>query len=127
MSSTLNTLRIALIDDEESVLQSLVLVLKSQGATVQGFSAPLEAIEHLLTNRDYDVVVCDLRMRGCSGEQVLETLRAREFRVPIIIMSGHAIGDEVARVLAKGATGFISKPFMPVELMRVIRECAVGK
>ncbi len=112
--------RLVLIDDESGVLLALKLCLQSVGHVVTDFNSPVQALEHLKSNRDYDLVVSDIRMPGLSGIDVLQELRKFNPKIPIILMSGHAIGEEVQEALDLGASAFLSKPFTPAEFERTL-------
>jgi CheY-like chemotaxis protein len=102
-----------LIDDDTGVLRALGLLLKAFGYQVAAFSSPIEALEHLRSSNDIDLVLTDLRMPELSGEDVLRAIKTERGSIPVIIMSGHATDSDIARLKTHGLNAFIPKPFTP--------------
>lgn len=102
-----------LIDDDTGVLRALGLLLKAFGYQVAAFSSPIEALEHLRSSNDIDLVLTDLRMPELSGEDVLRAIKTERGSIPVIIMSGHATDSDIARLKTHGLNAFILKPFTP--------------
>lgn len=112
-----------LLAEDNSVNQLLARkVLEKAGCTVQIAANGVEAL-HLLQNGIYDVVLMDIQMPEMDGYETAR--RIREFsgsqsRIPIIAMTAHAFGSDVARSLAVGMDDYISKPFKSHELYEKI-------
>jgi DNA-binding NtrC family response regulator len=115
-------LRLVLIDDDDGVLRALSMVLRAMKFEVETFNSPQSAIEYATTTAAVDLVVSDLRMPGLTGEDVVRRLKSRRSSLPVVIMSGHATSNDVARLRAIGMSAFISKPFTPDQLLTTIRE-----
>src|SRR5579872_5781882 len=81
--------RIALIDDDAAVLDSLRLYLSRQNLNTAGFSSAEDFLTALDGAALFDCVVSDVRMRGLSGLELLERLSARGVHLPIILITGH--------------------------------------
>lgn len=117
--------RIAVVDDDESVRESLCELLRELGFAVSVFSSA-EAflasgyIEHA------DCLVLDIDMPGMSGGDLQQELQRREQSVPIVFISAHA--DEVLRlqVLEQGAVACLCKPFSDLELLDAIHVALGG-
>ena len=106
---------IVFVDDEPLLCRALTLTLKQLGRAVLTFTDPREAVAHLATSERPAVVICDYRMPGLTGLEVLALLPTG---IPFILISGDlAVGEsaQLARV-----TAFISKPFKPETLLAAV-------
>lgn len=114
--------KIFLIDDEQSVLQALKLLLNAIGHEVREFSNPLTAIEFFDTTdlSEFDIMLCDLRMPDKSGFEVLSEVRARSAALPFVMISGHATEQEKDKAYSLGANAFLNKPFTPDQIQEIL-------
>ncbi len=110
-----------LIDDDESMLDSLVGLTETHGFTARPFSSAAEFLE-LVAVDEPGCIVADLKMPGINGLQLQERLTARGIMLPLIIISAHADIASVVTVMRRGATDFLTKPFDPSELLELIRD-----
>src|SRR3990172_8533365 len=101
--------KILVIDDEKSIRNTLQEVLEYEGHKVDQATNGAEGLE-LFTNGDYDIVLCDIKMPGMDGIEVLEKLGQRTHDVPVIMISGHGNIDTAVEAIKKGAYDFIEKP-----------------
>ncbi len=111
---------ILLIDDESSVLFALKLLLGALGYSVSDFTDPEAALCSLKDNPSIQLILCDLRMPKMTGLHVLEQATAQFPHVPFILMSAHAVSDEVQKAYRLGAKGFLAKPFTPDQLKETL-------
>lgn len=107
--------RILIVDDDEALRESLQLILSAEGYSVLcadcGESA-LEVIEHSAV----DVVLCDLRMPGIDGFDLMPQISRLLPNVPIILMSAHGTQDLAVEAIRRGAYDYLAKPFQPAEI-----------
>lgn len=101
--------RILLVDDEEAILQTMRSILKTEGYAVETASGGREAIE-LFRNAPCDVALCDVKMQGMDGIELLVALREITPELPVIMISGHGTIDTAVEALKKGAYDYIQKP-----------------
>jgi signal transduction histidine kinase/CheY-like chemotaxis protein len=119
----LRSLRVLLVEDDETTRTLLATVLGTFGANVNAASCAAEAEAALLTFEP-EILITDIEMPGHDGVSLLHTLRrlAREF--PAIAVSGYADDASRERVLAAGFNGFVAKPLDPrllaEEIVRVL-------
>ncbi|MDC0357927.1 response regulator [Oligoflexia bacterium] len=115
---------IMLLDDEQSVMRALQLLLKAVGYQVTAFHVPEEAISFLEQEhgQGIDLIVCDLRMPKTNGLAVLK--QARQFcpAIPFVLMSAHADIADVKEATQLGAAGFLAKPFSPDQFHELVEE-----
>ncbi len=107
--------RVLVVDDDEAVLNMLYKVIRSCGLEVQTATGGEQALE--LTSREsFDLILLDVNMQGIDGFQVVETLRKRGIKTPIIIVSGRQEDYDTLYGLDIGADDYVTKPFNPVVL-----------
>lgn len=111
-------LHILIIDDDQEVRTSLQTVLETLGyATTTAASGEdgLRAIE----TASFDLVLCDLRLPGVSG---LEVLKQKSSAVPLILMTAYGNPDIATQAVHAGAFDYISKPINPDDLIFILRK-----
>lgn len=116
-------LEIMIIDDEEIVCRRLKPAIEKMGCAVETFLEPIPALRRL-GEKEFDIVVTDVRMDEVDGIQVLEEARKKSPRTEVIVITGHAMMALAREAMQKGAFDFISKPFKPNDLRRVILKAA---
>ena len=119
------SLSILVLDDEPIVGKRLKTALEKNGHEVEVFEDSRLALRRL-DERDFDVIVTDVRMEEVDGIQVLEHVLERSARTKVIVITGYATVEVAREALAKGAFDFIAKPFKPDDLRQVIARAAVA-
>jgi len=99
-----------IVDDDEAVRDSLVLLLESAGHLVEAFEAAAQALASC-RSRLPACVVTDVRMPEMDGLEFQERLASARIDVPVIVMTGHADVPLAVRAMKAGAVDFIEKPF----------------
>jgi DNA-binding NtrC family response regulator len=116
-------LDVLVLDDEPIVGKRLKPMLTRMGCVVETFEKPSEAIKRL-DERDFDVVITDLRMDEIDGIDVLEHVMDRSPRTKVIMITGYAMMELARKAMEKGAFDFIDKPFRPDDLKAVVSKAA---
>lgn len=114
---------VAVVDDDEQVLNLLRQLFELEGFAVVEARDGLEALEVVAAERP-DALVLDIMMPRLDGLSVLRRLRAGSDHrgLPVILLSAKATEDDVAAGLEAGADAYVTKPFEPLELVeRVMR------
>jgi two-component system response regulator MtrA len=111
--------RIAIIDDDDAVLESTMLLLERAGASVFGTSTGEQALA-LLREEPVDAVVLDLMLPGMDGFEVCRQIRRRS-AVPIVMLTARSGVQDVVLGLELGADDYVVKPFDGAELLARIR------
>jgi two-component system response regulator FixJ len=109
------------IDDDEAVLDSLRVLLESEGFDVETFdraSAFLERSHGTLAG----CLVTDVRMPEMDGLELLQALAARGPLPPVIVITGHGEVPMAVQAMKLGARDFVEKPFEPRVLLASIRD-----
>jgi two-component system, LuxR family, response regulator FixJ len=111
---------IFIIDDDDATRDSLRLLLEAEGFDAQEFAAGrlfLDGVRPV----DGDCLILDLHMPGMSGLEVLEELRSRGDRMPVIIVTARSDAVARHRAAAGGALAVIEKPPSVDELLALVR------
>jgi two-component system, NtrC family, response regulator HydG len=111
--------KIAIVDDDAVVRDSLGKWFESEGFDVTQFHDARNALEKFDVGR-WDVALVDIKMPGIDGIELQEKLREIDPDLPVIIMTGYASVDSAVRALKNGAYDYITKPFDPDELVHLV-------
>src|SRR5690242_8230812 len=111
---------ILVIDDDESLRDTIGLMLESEGFKPVLTADGATGLEQAFALRP-NLILVDLRMPALSGVEVCKRLRAAGLKTPVIVLS--AMGDEIDKVLLLeiGADDYVVKPFGTRELLARIR------
>jgi len=102
--------KILIVEDEESLRESLKLILEESKFEVETAGDGKEAIEQLRKQR-YDVVILDNNLPFIQGEDLLGFIKMQSFDTQIILMSGSFDNDTVEQAKIKGVSLVVEKPF----------------
>ena len=113
--------KICLIDDDQNILASLSLALKSEKFDVETYSDGISGLE-ALKNNNFDIAILDIKMPRLDGLEVLQKLRNMS-DIPVIFLTSK--DDEIDQLLGlkMGADDYITKPFsqkLLIERVKVI-------
>ena len=104
---------VLIVDDDTAVLTILYKVIKSNGLEADTASSGEQALA-LLTQREYELLLLDINMKGMDGFEVIQTIRRNGLKIPIIIVSGRKEDYDTLYGLDIGADDYITKPFNPI-------------
>ena len=108
-------MRILLAEDERPLGEWLAKALEQGGCRVD-WCDDGRLVERALAGRDYDALVLDLGLPGRDGGTILRRLRARDERIPVLVLTARDTLGERVRSLNEGADDFLAKPFELAEL-----------
>ena len=111
---------LCVVDDDESVRESLPDLLGEFGFSARVFSSAEEFLSSDCVN-DASCLILDIAMPGMSGPDLYQELKNRGKEIPVVFITG--LRDEAvrARTLKQGAAGFVLKPFSDVALLAAIK------
>jgi two-component system response regulator AtoC len=112
--------RILVVDDDEALRESLALLLAAEGYEVLTAGDAEAALARL--DEPVDVVLCDVRMPGMDGLELLPELIRRLPGAPVLMMSAYGSGDLAVEALKRGAFDYLAKPFQPAEVILAIKK-----
>jgi two-component system response regulator AtoC len=113
--------RVLIADDDEALRESLELFLASEGYEVVGAPDGAAALAQL-ERAPVDVVLCDLRMPGMDGLELLPQLLRQLPGLTVILMSAYGGRELALEALKRGAYDYLAKPFPPSEAVLAIRK-----
>jgi putative two-component system response regulator len=108
--------KILVIDDEAGVRRTVCRELRNQGCEYTQ-AANADEAKSMIKNRDFDLVLCDVKMPGESGLDLIKHISEKSPDSAVIMITGVGDMDIAKNVLESGAYGYVTKPFRPDELM----------
>ncbi len=112
---------ILIIDDEEEMCWALEKPLRKEGFNVLT-ATDGDAGLQLYHSRQIDMVLLDVRIKDTNGLDILEQIRAVNNSIPVFMMTGYSTMEVAVEAVARGATGYFTKPFKIAHLMETINE-----
>src|SRR5512140_640531 len=119
MNPSARPLRVAVIDDEDSVRDLVRTALERADAKVDTFATSQLFMDRAVFT-DYDLILSDLMLPGLSGIDLLFEVKAKAPSVPFVIMSGQAAVPDAIDAMKAGATDFLVKPFRLQSLLDLV-------
>jgi DNA-binding response OmpR family regulator len=111
--------KILIVDDEKAMRVSLSEIFSLRGAQVIAAADGREAVE-LLNQRDFDLMLLDLKMPGMSGIQVLEVAQKVRPGMVVVLLTAHATLDSAISAMRRGAYDYLLKPCEPRALVAAV-------
>ncbi len=118
-------IRILIVDDEPIVRSSLEHWFREEGCLVESASSGKEALLKV-DAADWDIFLLDIRMPGMDGLELQSRIMAAHPDATVIVMTAYASVDTAVQAMKQGALDYITKPFDPETLERMVR-AAVDK
>ncbi len=112
--------KILVVDDEKSIRNSLKDILGFEGYAVDLAEDGLAGFE-MVKATDYDIVLCDIKMPGMDGIELLDKIMDTKPETTVVMISGHGNIDTAVEAIKKGAYDFIEKPLDLNRLLITIR------
>jgi len=107
---------VTVVDDDESVRESLPDLLKELGFAARAFSSAEDFLASDAIDRT-DCLILDVAMPGMSGPELQRELTNRQLKIPIIFITAHRDETISAQLIERGATACLLKPFSEAELL----------
>jgi two-component system, LuxR family, response regulator FixJ len=114
-------IRIAVIDDDEAILDSLRLYFARQSIEAICFASAGEFLSAIEGGQRFACVVSDVRMPGMSGLDLVYQLKNSGAVTPVVLITGHGDVDMAVAAIKVGAFDFIEKPFDEARLLASIK------
>jgi len=110
---------ISVVDDDDSVRESLRGLIRSVGFAVEVFAS---AEEFLSSDdlRNTDCLILDVRMPGMNGLDLQRQLGATDSQIPVVFITAHGDEEARSRALKDGAVDYLLKPFSEEALLNAI-------
>jgi two-component system response regulator HydG len=113
--------KILVIDDEGAIGQLLFNFLSRNGFEVETATSGLGAFEKL-SNKAYDLVLCDFRLKDTDGREILKEIKANYPGTGVIIITAYSDIRLAVELIKLGAYDYISKPLYPNEILNTINK-----
>ena len=110
---------ISVVDDDESVRESLPDLLREFGFEAQTFSSAEEFLASDPTH-ETSCLVLDVAMPGMTGPELQRELIFRQRSIPIVFITAHRDATVRSRLIAQGAVECLFKPFEPTDLLQAL-------
>jgi two-component system copper resistance phosphate regulon response regulator CusR len=109
-------MRLLLVEDEEKVSRFIVRGLKAEGYAIDSV-ADAQSAQDYFASYDYDAAILDLNLPGMSGTDLLQQVRRRNTKVPVLILTARDSLEDKVRHFERGADDYLTKPFAFAELL----------
>ncbi|MCG8584432.1 MAG: response regulator [Pirellulales bacterium] len=113
---TLDAPTVFLVDDDESVRQSMTWLLESSNYTVETFSSAADFLSQADPDRP-GCLLLDIRMPGVNGLELQNELTQQNLDLPVIFITGHGDVSMCVQAFERGAFGFLEKPLNHEKLL----------
>jgi FixJ family two-component response regulator len=111
---------LSIVDDDESVRESLPDLIKEFGYAAQAFSSAEEFLRSGSVDQS-SLLILDIAMPGMTGPELYGELKRRGEKIPVIFITAQKDETVRSRVLEQGAAGFLLKPFSDSALLAAIK------
>ena len=118
--------RILVLDDDQSILEFFRDFLTKNGFEIDTAENGREGLK-AVKKKKYDVVLVDVMMPVMDGIEFLEEARILDSDICVIMLSGKSNIDQAIEALKKGASNFITKPFVAHEVLNIIKNTLLKK
>ncbi len=112
-------LLVSIVDDDESIRESLPDLLKMFGMASQAYSSAEEFLAKDGISRS-KCLILDVAMPGMCGPELQEELNRREIKIPIIFITGHRDEMLMSRLIGQGAVACLIKPFNDAAMLEAL-------
>ena len=108
------------VDDEEVVCQACRRIFSRQGFEVVSNTDARQGLT-VAAERDFDIILLDIKMPNMDGIQFLEQLRERKPDVPVLIITGYPSIPNASAAMRLGACDYVTKPFTTEEITSAVQ------
>jgi two-component system nitrogen regulation response regulator NtrX len=112
--------KVLIIDDERPIRNALRDILEYEKIQVEEAATGTEGLQKLEKEK-YDLILCDIKMPGMDGIEVLDKLTEIGYGIPVVMISGHGTIETAVEAVKKGAFDFIAKPLDLNRLLVTVR------
>ena len=111
--------RVLVVDDEENMVHFLTRLLAHEGYDVDGVVSGTEALDRI-KETGYDLVLCDLRLPGADGIEVLNAVRETLPETAVVMITAYGTIPSAIEAMRAGAYDYVTKPFRAQEILGVV-------
>jgi DNA-binding NtrC family response regulator len=118
-------IEVMVVDDEPVVCERLRDYLEKKEVAVETFTESQEAIDRL-REKEFDVIVTDLKMKGPTGMDVLLSVKRLGYKSKVIMITGYGTFETMRDAEAADVFEYVSKPFKMADMHGLIKKAAKG-
>ena len=118
--TAINPPRLLIVDDEAAALKNLSHLFRKDGYAVTACQSGQSGVKEL-REKEFDVVLTDLRMKGVDGLALLRQAREVQPDCEVIVITGHATLDSAVEAMKEGAFHYVAKPYRLDEVRQVVK------
>ena len=115
----MDTLRVLIVDDEDDFRETIVKRLNARKILAEGAASGVKALK-VLEDKDFDVIVLDVKMPGMDGIETLRHIKKLKPEIEVIMLTGHASVEFGLKGMQLGAFDYVMKPAPLNELLDTI-------
>jgi len=119
-SNGVGSMNILVVDDESVIREGLTRILEGDTFSVDAAKNGHAAIE-MLQQKEFDLIITDLKMPGMSGFEVLNAVKILQPDVPVIMITGFATVETAVEAMKSGTVDYIVKPFTPEQIREKVQ------
>lgn len=116
-----------MVDDEPLVAETLRDILESEGFKVKRAENGREALDTLMSDHRFDLIITDMKMPEMDGLELLRRVQKMKKNLPVIVLTGYATLKNGLQAIREEVYDYISKPFSVSVLMIAVREALKDK
>lgn len=117
---------ILVVDDELSMREFLSILLEKDGHHVFSASDGVGALEQLQQHKA-DLVITDIRMTGMTGLELLQEVKDKYPKIPVLLITAFASPDDAVQAMKNGAFDYITKPFKVDDIKNIVASALSSK
>jgi DNA-binding NtrC family response regulator len=110
---------ILLVDDDDNSREGLCKLLRRDGFSVESASDGYQALCRI-AEKDFDVIITDLVMKGMDGRELMRNLRQRQIRSSVIVVTAYGEIETYVEMLSYDTLDFLHKPVDYDELLKIL-------
>ena len=118
--------KVLVVDDEAVIREGIRRILENSDFQVETCASGRLALE-MIQEKDFDLVITDLKMPGMGGMEVLKTIKILQPEVPVLIITGYSTVDTAVEAMKNGAVDYVAKPFTPEALLEKVAKALEEK
>ena len=112
-------MNVLVVDDEAVIREGLTRILEGGGLAVETAKNGHAAIE-LLQQKEFDLIITDLKMPGMDGFEVLNAVKILQPDTPVIMITGYATVETAVEAMKCGTVDYLVKPFSPEQILEKV-------
>ncbi|MBD3337176.1 MAG: response regulator [Candidatus Eisenbacteria bacterium] len=114
--------KILVVEDDLGMAETCVKLFRREGLPAESVYSGEDALQRVLNDLEFDIVLTDLRMPGMDGTELLRRIKEARPEVEVIIMTGYGTIQNAIQAMKIGATDYITKPFDREELLGAVAQ-----